>query len=320
SYSSGGVDMSFLLVIIGLVLLVKSADYFVDGCSDIAKALGIPTLIIGLTIVSFGTSAPEAAISITASLKGDNAIVISNAIGSNICNLLLVLGVCGVAGKLVTKEKVVTRDYVYAIFAALIVLLAGSTRFYQGSSFISRTSGLLLLGFLCAYVYTLINDVLSNHKPVKKKKKEKMKISSFLFVIFGLAGIIIDSDMVVKNAQDIAEMFNISHSVVTISLIDIGTSLPELITSLVAVKKGETDLAIGNVVGSNIFNLLFVLALSAVISPVVFTTESLVDIIFMFIVTIIVYILILKNRNISKKEGIFLLSLYVIYLAYVFIR
>ena len=126
--------------------------------------------------------------------------------------------------------------------------------------------------------------------------------------------------MVVKNAQDIAEMFNISHSVVTISLIDIGTSLPELITSLVAVKKGETDLAIGNVVGSNIFNLLFVLALSAVISPVVFTTESLVDIIFMFIVTIIVYILILKNRNISKKEGIFLLSLYVVYLAYVFIR
>ena len=294
--------MSFILIVIGFILLVKCADLFVDGCSNIAKSLGIPSLIVGLTIVSFGTSAPEAAISITASLTGENTISIGNVVGSNICNMLLVLGVSGLFGKLVAKRKVITRDFIYAIFASIILLIlaAGSFSTETNVGIITNTNGLILLCFLMVYVYALVVDVLQTTS--LKERKEKFNVRSVLWIILGMAGIIFGGNLVVNSATKIADIFGVSDNVVALSLIAIGTSLPELVTSVVAVRKGETDLAIGNVVGSNIFNSFFVLGLASAISPVSFGPETLFDIVFMLLSSMLVYVLILKKYDMGRKK------------------
>lgn len=312
--------MSFLLIIVGFVLLVKCADLFVDGCSSVAKALGIPSLIIGLTIVAFGTSAPEAAVSITASIKGMNDISIGNVVGSNICNLLLVLGFSGLFGTLVAKKKVITRDFVYAIFASVVLLILSLKYFTTGGTegVVTRTDGLILLCFLVIYVYALLGDAIRSSKA--KEDKEKFEIKSIPYIIIGIIGIILGGQLVVDSAQDIAEMLHVGDSVIALTVVAIGTSLPELVTSTVAVRKGETDLAIGNVIGSNIFNILFVLGLSSSISPVTYQFASFVDMIIMLVVSIFVYILTVKNRNINRFEGVILLSLYAVYMVYIFIR
>lgn len=312
--------MNFILIVIGLILLVKCADMFVDGSSNIAKSLGIPSLIVGLTIVSFGTSAPEAAISINASLSGANSISIGNAVGSNICNVLLVLGFSALFGKLVTKRKVITRDFVCCIFAGIVLLImaSGSFDWITETGVISQTNGLLLLCFLMIYVYALLSDVLKNNK--KDEKREKFKWTSILLILFGIAGIIFGGDLVVDNATKLASKFGVSDNVVALSLIAIGTSLPELVTSVVAVRKGETDLAIGNVVGSNIFNIFFVLGVASAISPVSFGIDTLFDIVFMLASSMIVYLLVLRSFDIGRKKGILFILLYIVYMVYIVLR
>lgn len=312
--------MSFILIVIGMILLIKCADAFVDGCSNVAKALGIPSLIIGLTIVAFGTSAPEAAVSITASLKGMNDISLGNVVGSNICNLLLVLGVSSLGGCLTAKKKIITRDFVYAIFSSVVMFILSFKFFHDGGTegIIDRTAGLLLLCYLGIYLYALIGDAVKSAK--KKEEKGDFKFADVVRIIVGIIGIIAGGQLVVNSAIKIAETLNVSQNVIALTIVAIGTSLPELVTSAVAAKKGESDIAIGNVVGSNIFNIFFILGISSVISPIVYGFESYIDIIIMLVASILVYLLTLKNFRIGKKKSIILLGSYAMYLIYILIR
>ena len=314
--------LSIILIIIGLILLIKCADLFVDGCSNVAKALGIPSLIIGLTIVAFGTSAPEAAVSITASIKGMNDISLGNVVGSNICNLLLVLGISGLGGCLTAKKKIITRDFVYAIFSSIVMFILSFTFFIGKKStltgVIDRVDGLILLCFLGIYLYALIGDAIKSVK--EKEEKTKFDPKDILFIIIGIVGIILGGQLVVNSATDIAKLLHVSDNVIALTIVAIGTSLPELVTSAVAAKKGESDIAIGNVVGSNIFNVFFILGLSATISPITYGLESFIDIIIMLISSVLVYLLTLKNFRIGNKKGIILLSTYVLYMVYILVR
>ena len=312
--------MSIILLIIGFILLIKCADLFVDGCSNVAKSLGIPSLIIGLTIVAFGTSAPEAAVSITASLKGMNDISIGNVVGSNICNLLLVLGLSGLFGGLTAKRKIITRGFVYAIFASIVMLILSFGFFVPNgnSGVITRTNGWILLCFLGIYLYALIGDAIRSAK--SKEEKTKFNIKDIFFIIIGIAGIILGGQLVVNSATDIATMFNVSQNVIALTIVAIGTSLPELVTSVVAAKKGESDIAIGNVIGSNIFNIFFILGITSVISPIQFKIESFIDIFVTLFASIMVYLLTLKNNRLGNKKSIILLGSYIAYMAYILIR
>lgn len=312
--------MDFILLIIGFILLIKCADLFVDSCSNVARALGIPTLIIGLTVVSFGTSAPEAAVSVTASLQGMNGISLGNIVGSNICNLLLILGFSGLFGCLTAKRKIITRDFIYCIFSGLVLFVLSFEQFIGGNNqgVITRTNGLILLCFLGIYLYALIGDALRSSR--SKEEKTEFKKKDILFILVGIAGIILGGQFVVNSATNIAEMFKVSQTVIALTIVAIGTSLPELVTSVIAAKKGEVDIAIGNVVGSNIFNTFFILGISSVISPITFGLESFIDIVVMVIASVVVYLLLLKNMRIGNKKGIILLGMYAIYMIYILFR
>jgi len=312
--------MSFVLIIIGLVLLIKCADFFVDGCSNVAKAFGIPSLIIGLTIVAFGTSAPEAAVSVTASLKGMNDISLGNVVGSNICNLLLVLGLSGMFGSLTAKRKIITRDFIYCIFSSIVLFILSFGFFISGGKegVLTQTNGLILLCFLGIYLYALVGDAVRSVR--NKEEKTKFNFKDVLLIIVGIVGIILGGQLVVNSATDIANMLNVSQNVIALTIVAIGTSLPELVTSVVASRKGEVDIAIGNVVGSNIFNIFFILGLSSAISPITFGIESFIDIIVMVIASVMVYLLLLKNYRIGNKKGIILLVSYALYMVYILVR
>lgn len=312
--------MSIILIVIGLILLIKCADWFVDGCSNVAKSLGIPSLIIGLTIVAFGTSAPEAAVSVTASIKGMNDISLGNVVGSNICNLLLVLGVSGLFGSLTAKRKIITRDFVYAIFSSLVLLILSFSYFINSGTkgVITRTNGLILLCFLGIYLYALIGDALRSVRT--KEEKTEFNPKDIVLIIVGIIGIILGGQLVVNTVTDIANMLNVSQNVIALTIVAIGTSLPELVTSVVASRKGEVDIAIGNVVGSNIFNVFFILGLSSSISPITYGFDSFIDIIVVLAASIIVYSLLLINKRIGNKKGIILLGLYAIYMVYILMR
>ena len=314
--------MSIILLIIGLVLLIKCADIFVDGCSNVAKALGIPSLIIGLTIVAFGTSAPEAAVSVTASIKGMNDISLGNVVGSNICNLLLVLGISGLGGCLTAKRKIITRDFVYAIFSSIVMFILSFTFFIgktkTSTGVIDRVDGLILLCFLGIYLYALIGDAVKSARA--KEEKGEFSFKDIIYILIGITGIVLGGQLVVNSATDIAEMLNVSQNVIALTIVAIGTSLPELVTSAIAARKGESDIAIGNVVGSNIFNIFFILGLSATISPITYGFESFIDIIIMLVSSVMVYILTLKNFRIGNKKGLILLGTYALYMIYILMR
>ncbi len=312
--------MSFVLIIIGFILLVKCADWFVEGSSNIAKALRIPALIVGLTIVALGTSAPEAAVSITASIKGMNDISLGNVVGSNISNLLLVLGLSGLFGTLTAKKKVMTRDFRFLIFSSVVLLILTFAFYVSGDAtgIITRINGLMLLGFLILYLYVLIGDTVKSIN--KTEEKTNFKFKDIILIVVGLIGIIIGGQLVVNSATDIANMFNISERIIGLTIVAIGTSLPEIVTSIVAVKKGESDIAIGNVVGSNIFNILFVLGLSSAISPINFDIKAFLDVFVMVFASVVVYFVLRKHNRVDKKRSLILLLMYALYMVYILIR
>jgi len=312
--------ISVIILIVGFIALIKCADMFVDGCSNIAKAFGIPSLVIGLTIVAFGTSAPEAAVSVTASLQGNSDITIGNVIGSNICNLLLVLGFSGLFGSLKAKNEIITRDFLYSLLSYLVLFILTWGAFYHNRdiSIINRTSGAILLCFLGIYVYALLMNAKKNIK--EKTIKTKFSFKDVIFIIIGLAGIIIGGQMVVNGATSIASKIGISDNLIALTIVAIGTSLPELVTSVMATKKGETDIAIGNVIGSNIFNIFFILGLSSIANPLTLGMETFIDIIIMLIIGVLVYFLVLKNNRIGYKKGMLMLALYAVYTTYIIIR
>ena len=306
-----GIIVQFVLLIVGFVFLIKGSDFFVDGASSIASILKIPTVIVGLTIVAFGTSAPEAAVSITSSLTGSNAMAVSNVIGSNLFNMLMVIGVCALLGNLLMEKNVLNKDLPFLVG---ITLLFAAFIFIGGD--ISNIEGVILLIILIGYIIYLVMNARksSNANEVEKPKMSLPK--SIVFIIIGLIGIVLGGDFVVDSASAIAMAFGMSETLVGLTIVAIGTSLPELVTSITALKKGENQLIIGNVIGSNIFNILFVLGASSAISAIPIDSSMIIDVLFMVGVTVLCFIFGKTQSKYDKKEGAILVSLFVVYMAF----
>ena len=310
-----GIGIQFILLIVGFVLLIKGSDFFVDGSSNIASILKIPTLIVGLTIVAFGTSAPEAAVSITSSLSGNNALAVSNVIGSNLFNMMLIIGLCALLRELKIGRDVLNKDLPF-----LVVITAILSGFIIIGWSISRIEGILLLLLIIGYISYLVYSA-KNTKEAQIVEKPKMGLlRSIIYIVGGVAGIIIGADFVVDSASYIAMAFGMSETLIGLTIVAIGTSLPELVTSLTALKKDENQLIIGNVIGSNIFNILFVLGASSAISPIKINPNMIVDIALMLGVTILFFIFGKTQDKYDKKEGFILVALFIAYMAFAIMR
>ncbi|WP_054743919.1 calcium/sodium antiporter [Cellulosilyticum ruminicola] len=314
--------MAYILLIIGFVLLVKGSDYFVDGSSSIAQIFHIPTLIIGLTIVAFGTSAPEAAVSITAALKGQNDIAMGNVIGSNIFNTLVVVGGCAIITPFAVEDSVLKQDFPFSILITVALLFLGSDSFLNNGvpNVISRGDGLTLLLFFIVFIYNMIQAALKNKHQEEDVKPKYSLGKGILIALGGIVGIVLGGELVVDSASKIAISFGLSETLVGLTIVAIGTSLPELVTSLVASKKGKSDIAIGNVVGSNIFNILLVLALSASIHPINVNVLSIYDLLILLGFNVITYIFAWIQKRVGRIEGSILVILYILYTVYIIIR
>ena len=318
--------LSIILLLAGFVLLVKGADFFVEGSSSIAKFLKIPAIVIGLTIVAFGTSAPEAAVSIIAGIKGSNDIAVGNVIGSNMFNLLVVLGISAIIKPVKIDSQIIKKEFPFmALATAALLIMSFDVVFGNGqSNVISRNEALILLMLMGIFLYSIITTALRQRKEndanSDEEKPKHSLFKSILFTIGGLAGIIIGGQLVVDSAEKIALALGMSETLVGLTIVAVGTSLPELVTSIVAAKKGESDIAIGNVVGSNIFNILFVLAASAAITPMNINSQGLIDMVILMILTIVSYVFCVTKKSVNRIEGITLSAAYAAYLAYAIIR
>lgn len=307
--------LTIILLLVGFVFLIKGADFFVDGASDLATKLKIPAMIIGLTIVAFGTSAPEAAVSVSSALTGSNAIAVSNVIGSNIFNLLAVIGVTAIIYKInITKESL-RQDFPVLLGSSLLLLL-----FIFTGSQISRIEGIILLVLIIVYITYLIlkSKKESSNMPVGTVHLTTGRI--VVYIVAGIAGIILGGNLVVESAKDIALSIGMSETLVGLTIVSIGTSLPELITSVTAAYNKKTDIAIGNAIGSNIFNILFILGLTDTISPITTTGIMFTDTIIMIVITIITYILAYDKYDFNKKDGMILVGLFIVYMIYIILR
>lgn len=318
--------LSVILLLVGFVLLVKGADFFVEGSSNIAKFLKIPSIIIGLTIVAFGTSAPEAAVSIIAGVNGSNDIAVSNVLGSNMFNLLVVLGISAIIKPVNIDGQIIKKEFPFmALSTAALMLMSFDVVFGNGTvNMISRSEALILIMLMGIFLYSIVTTALRSRKEnaanaEEERPKHSMPVS-VLFTIGGLAGIIFGGQFVVDSAEKIALALGMSETLVGLTIVAVGTSLPELVTSIVAARKGESDIAIGNVVGSNVFNILFVLAASAAISPMPVNDQCLIDMLILMGISVIAYIFCITNKRVNRPEGITLTAAYAAYLAYAIIR
>lgn len=316
--------LTYVLLILGFILLIKGADYFVVGSSSVAKLLRIPSIIIGLTIVAFGTSMPEASVSITAALAGKNDLALSNVIGSNLFNLLVVVGFSSLIRSMPVQPSVLKKDFPFSIGITVLLLLMCIPTTQQGTSasIISRPEGFILLA---VFIYYVASTVIA----ARKARREIQEMGDFtvlspiltvVYIIGGIAAIVWGGDLVVDSASEIAASFGWSENFIGLTIVALGTSLPELVTSVVAARKGESDLAMGNVIGSNIFNILLILGSSAALHPVNVSLFSIYDTIILAVTSIIVYLFALHKREISRKEAIFIVPMYVAFFVFIIVR
>lgn len=311
--------VSILLLILGFVLLMKGADYFVDGSSKIAIKMHVPEIVVGLTIVAMGTSAPEAAISITAALNDNAGISIGNVIGSNIMNIALILGLSAVIAKLPIKKNTLKKEIPFVIVITAVLCAMGA--FFKE---INRVGALVLIVlFICflLYLFWLSKHGEDSVEEVEELTEKDTYLRLILITIGGMAAIVIGSDITVDAATAIAKIFGLSDRIIGLTIIAFGTSLPELVTSVTAARKGKTDIAIGNIVGSNIFNILFVLGISGLVSPsaIPFNSAFLFDGMIAIIVALMLFILSYKNKALTKVGGIIFLVSYFTYLVYLLV-
>ncbi|MCI6774343.1 MAG: calcium/sodium antiporter [Methanobrevibacter boviskoreani] len=309
--------IELILLIIGFVLLIKGADVFVDGASNVAYHYKVSTIVVGLTIVAIGTSAPEAAVSITASLAGSNAISLGNVVGSNIFNILGVIGISALIANLKVDKVLIKRDFPFLIISSIGLLLVA---YLFGE--ISRIIGAIFLILIAIYIYRMVKQANEN-KENNGDNIVEAKISipqCILYIVLGLAAVIIGSDLVVDSSSYIASLFGLSQALIGLTIVAIGTSLPELVTSITALKKGDHGIVIGNVLGSSIFNILFILGISSVIVPMPIEPKMLTDILIMTIITILGAIFAISEEEIDRKEGIVLIILFLIYMTFIIIR
>ena len=305
--------MEYLLLLIGFVLLIKGADFFVEGSSSLARFLKIPSVIIGLTIVAMGTSAPEASVSINAALAGNNDIAVSNVIGSNIFNGLVVVGICAFMVGFKTNRDILKRDMpVNILITAILCVMIADDR-------LSRLEGILLLAGMIFYIVNMILSALKTRSSYPDEKSMPL-YKSLIFIAGGLVAVIFGGNLVVNNASQIAVSFGVSQNFIGLTIVAIGTSLPELVTSIVATRKGDSGLALGNAIGSNIFNILFILGMSATISPLHILSESVIDCVILLVSGILLFVFAYTKKSMNRTEGAICVLSYIGYTAYLFIR
>ena len=305
--------MEYLLLLIGFVLLIKGADFFVDGSSSLARIMKVPSVIIGLTIVAMGTSAPEASVSVNAALAGSNDIAISNVIGSNLFNGLGVVGVCAFMAGFKTNPEILKRDMPLNIIVTAILCIMLLDRH------INHIEGIILLISMAVYIAVMVISALKNRETADECKILSLP-KSLIFIIGGLISVIFGGTLVVDNACLIAKDFGVSENFIGLTIIAIGTSLPELVTSITATRKGDSGLALGNAIGSNLFNILFILGMSATICPLNVLSESIIDCIILLVSAVILYVFARTKKTMNRWEGIVCVFLYVGYTAYLLIR
>ena len=319
-----------VFLIIGFVLLIKGADFFVEGSSSVAKRLHVPSIIIGLTIVAMGTSLPETAVSVSASITGNNELAVSNVVGSNIFNLMVVIGVCAMIATVNVAKETIKRDIPFSLICAGLLLILGILGVGDKSGMmLGHFDGVIFIGAFAGYIFYMIKIALKASKEGKKVEieggsDEDIKLISvplsILFIVGGAAAIAVGGDITVDAASRIASDLGMSQTLVGLTIVSIGTSLPELVTSIVAARKNEVDMALGNAVGSCIFNILMVLGIASAISPIAFIQENIIDIIVLVVFSLIVWIMAWTKREIKRGEGIIMLLMYAAYTAYIIIR
>lgn len=322
---------AILILVIGFVLLIKGADFFVEGSSSVAKKFHVPAMLIGMTIVAMGTSLPECAVSVTASLANNNSLAVSNVIGSNIFNLMVVCGACALFSPLTIRQDTLKKEFPLSIICAALMLVLG----YIGMT-LGHIDGIIFLVLFVGYLLWMIQSAKKARAAVLSDPGQSGQIEqaefveeniailptwkSLVFIIGGMIAIKFGGDFVVDGASSIASSMGLSQTLIGLTIVAMGTSLPELVTSLVAAKKGEVDMALGNVIGSDIFNILFVLGIATVISPISFLMENVIDIILLIIMSVIVLAFAWTRQQINRKEGILMLLMYAAYMVYICMR
>lgn len=328
--------LAILALVGGFVLLIKGADWFVEGSSSVAKLLKVPTIVIGLTVVALGTSLPEASVSISSALKGANSLAISNVVGSNIFNTLVVLGASALIVPVCVQPGSVKKEIPFSIlctFALLGSLFLGrnivggevEAAVVADTFTLTRVGGLVLIALFAFYMYWQISAAMKARKSGElDEEEEDVKImsplKSIIAIVGGVACIILGGNFVVDGASAIAMKFGMSETLVGMTIVAIGTSLPELVTSMVAAKKGESDLALGNAIGSNIFNIVFILGFSALISPMTVDVLAIIDTIAVIGVSALTLIFAATGKKINRAEGAIMIAAYVGYFVYMFVR
>lgn len=303
--------LQVLLLAVGFFLLVKGADWFVDGAAGIAEKFGIPHLVIGLTIVAMGTSAPEAAVSITAALKGNAGITIGNIVGSNILNILIILGIASVIVPIAVAGSTVRVEIPYMLAMTILLLVLGCT----GNEIVFWEGVVLWIAFI-AYLSYLFWMAKKNKEEIQEEAEEKPVWKLLLLVLVGLGLVMLGSDVAVDAATAIATVLGMSERFIGLTIVALGTSLPELVTSVSAARKGKADIAIGNIVGSNIFNILFVVGTTALITPVVFEPKFIVDMLISAAAGLLLWICVFKDHKLSRAGGVVMLAAYAAYFVY----
>lgn len=306
--------MMYVLLVVGFILLIKGAGLFVDGSSAVAKLLRVPSVIIGLTIVAMGTSAPEAAVSITAGLSGNNDIALSNIIGSNIFNLLVVVGVCATIHAFRPDAAIVKRDYPVCIGSSILLLI------FMADGLLSRIEGLLLLILMGVYLGCMVKNAMHNRTDVLKGQEKPPVLKSILSILLGIIAIVAGGDLVVDSASSIAVSLGLTPTLIGLTIVAVGTSLPELVTSIVAARKGESGLALGNVIGSNIFNVMFILGMSGVLHPIVASAEAMADLTFSIAATVVLFLFCRIRGSMGRIAGLLSVSAYAGYMIYIILR
>jgi len=306
--------LNLFLLVLGFTLLIKGADFFVDGSSSVAKLMKIPTVIIGLTIVSIGTSLPEAAVSITASLQNNPDLSIANVVGSNIFNLLSVVGASAVICPFMIDKMIMKRDFpiCIAITVVLAIMLADCK--------LTFVEALILFVLFVAYIVLLVMSALKNREQASEDYKVLSPQKSIIFIVLGVAGIIAGGQFTVNSAVFFAEALNMSELLIGLTIVAVGTSLPELVTSIVAARKGESEIALGNVIGSNIFNILFILGMSGMLQELKCDPGALIDTVLLIGLSILMYFVCISGKKITRPEGYVSIAIYVIYVIYIILR
>lgn len=313
--------LTYILFIVGFIILLKGAELLVDGSTSIAKKLKVSNIVIGLTIVSFGTSLPELIINIFASIQGNSDIAIGNVLGSNIANILLILGVSSIIYPITAKKNTVIKEIPFSLLAVVILGLMGNDYHIDGHQFssITRIDGFVLICFFIIFMYYVFGITKSSEDIIEKDDKKIQSIpKSLLFIVLGVLGLLFGGKWIVDGAVEITEAFKISETFVGLTIIALGTSLPELATSAMAALKKQSDIAIGNAIGSNIFNVFWILGMSAIINPLPFNSNLNFDVAMTMFASLLLFLIMYvgRKRVIDRWEGVLMVIIYIAYIVY----